>query len=352
MKKVITLSIALMTVLMGCSFSKDSSDNKSVNNVAVLSNPESRFQEEIRFASSEGLSAELKKMSANELNQQFPDGTTPLEVAIERGNISVINLLIKSGASPFIVNKKTNLSPFDEYLLTKKELKSQAFFTARGIAISNSISFTQSQIRHFVSVGLYQDLYNLVIRNNIPASVFLNFFNETSFAERLPKEIIERLLLAPSFENDLTIPQYLRRPHRLFFFELERQLKEALPSFAMLEFISRKTPQNIYGYDHYNSDEDRTYFLNPAVLLEWRNIRTQARHQDKVKIIEKLSNFPAGVAALYCDGSCKHISEAKNSISKDDLKNNERFFNSPLLDNALESRFGAFWDTSDREDTP
>lgn len=350
MKKVILAQTIVMTVLMGCSFSKDTDKFTHAMTVQTTERTSNSLQNIILFEPKSALVEALKNKNAQQINSHFADGSTPLENAANRGNEDIIRLLIKAGASPFIVNRTSGSSLFLESLkvISKEEAKNPTYNQTFNVKML-ATAFIMKNVGELLKNRSYDTLLEYIIQMNIPASVVLTNYNSLHKLERLPAPALERLLNTPSFQNDLTIPIVVKKPYQLFAGELERQLDESTAHLALLEFLSKKMPSQLFGLQHYAEEEDRTYYFNPAFLMTWRNSRQSAKHQHLIEKIQELSHFPKDVVAVYCQGSCAPPSDTKSAVYLADLDLGESGKDQVFLTEVLEYLDADFWEPAATE---
>ncbi|WP_374031229.1 hypothetical protein [Bdellovibrio bacteriovorus] len=352
MKKVILAQTIVMTVLMGCSFSKDhekAPEKNGAANIGTIS--KNSFQTMILEEDTTTLKDYIQSKSITELNTTFPDGSTALENAVLRGNSDVIRNLIQFGASPFVANKTTQRSIYQEVSILKIEGKTPSSIDRfKNEALSLGKGRAQSQIRKLLKSKAHDELLSFVSDYQVPASEVVEAIVRKSYKDfEIPLAVIEKLLKLPSMQNDDVFPFVVKRPSDLLLNEVSKQLNQVTPHFAFADFISAKLPGKLHGFQHYDKKEDRTYFVNPSLLLWWRNIKYTSRHEAFKPYIEKITRFPVEMAAYYCDGKCELIEEAKNSITIDQLQNSEKYWGNTILNDSLDNATGDFWYPEDEE---
>ncbi|WP_374034051.1 hypothetical protein ACES2I_15865 [Bdellovibrio bacteriovorus] len=351
MKKVILAQTIVMTVLMGCSFSKDQ-DKPAILPEAPLiqSITENTFQKLILEAELQDLKEAIQSKSYAELNQNFPDGSTPLENGALRGDAEIIQQLVKFGASPFVANSSTKKSLYQEVSTLKlKQNKPTSLEIFKYHALREGASRSKSQIRNLLKSKSFEDLLKFIVTDLTPASEVVPAITRSYRDEEIPLSIIERLIKAPSMQNDEFFEVLVKDASYILLDEIDTQLNKDLPNFSLAEFISGKLPNKFHGYWHYSAKEDRTYFVNPSLLLWWRNIKYPARHENFSIYIQKITRFPEALAAVYCPGKCKTIEEAKFSITIDELRNHESYWANTILNDSLEASSGDFWNPEEEE---
>lgn len=352
MKKVILAQTIVMTVLMGCSFSKDQ-DKPAIPSETPLAQSattsENAFQKLILEAELHDLKEAIQTKSQADLNQNFPDGSTPLENAVLRGDVEIIRHLVHFGASPFVANSATKKSLYQELgtpkIEQKKPTPTELF---KYLALSAGASHSKSQIRNLLKSKSFEELLTFVITNQTPASEVIPAMRRYRDHE-IPLAIVERLIKVPSMQNDEFFERLIRDASYILLDELDAQLKKDLPHFALAEFMSAKMPNKFHGYRHYSDKEDRTYFVNPSLLLWWRNIKYPARHENFSTYLQRITRFPEALATIYCPGKCKTIDEAKFSVTIDELRNDEKFWGNTILNDSLAEASGDFWNPEEEE---
>ncbi|ASD62554.1 ankyrin repeat domain-containing protein [Bdellovibrio bacteriovorus] len=353
MKKVILAQTIIMTVLMGCSFSKDQNKPAVPSETPLAQSaktPENAFQKLILEAELHDLKDAIQTKSQADLNQNFPDGSTPLENAALRGDVEVIRHLAQLGASPFVANTTTKKSLYQEVGTLKLEQKKPSSLELfKYHALRAGISRSKSQIRSLLKSKSFEELLTFVITNQTPASEVIPAITRGYRDHEIPLAIIEKLIKVPSMQNDELFERLVKDASYILLDELDTQLNKVLPHFALAEFISGKMPNKFHGYWHYSDKEDRTYFVNPSLLLWWRNIKYPARHENFSTYLQKITRFPEALATIYCPGKCKTIDEAKFSITIDELRNDENFWGNTILNDSLAEASGDFWNPEEEE---
>lgn len=347
MKKVILAQTIVMTVLMGCSFSKETGKEHLIEANKVQKEEDS-FQSAILTASSVTLQEILATKSPSQMNINFADGSTPLENAALRGNRDIAKLVIKAGGSPFKINSKTGVSIFLESVpATKTSLRSSSILLEKYMINGLAKRFISKNIDNFVGTRNYDGLLEYLELLEVPASIVLNNFKYSRY-ERIPAPVVARLISLPSFINDQTVSQTLKDPVDLFKKILEDQLETPHPSLSLLEFLTHKYPEKIFGIRYYCEQEDITFYVNPALLLNGRNAKYKPKHSHLAEKLNQLSRFSPGDIALYCKGNCDS-SEANNIATAERMSQLTNKALQTIIEDALADQLNSFWGPDETE---
>lgn len=332
MKRVISTSIAVMTILMGCSFSKDGNPPKTP--LATEFKTENSFQYLVLYSSYADLTAALKTKSEVEINTPFSDGRTPLETAVYRGNWEITDAIIAAGASPFIKNKITGKSLYDTYqTVTRKETDSLRIDIFR--TTSRAISQIKTNIRAIITQDPEGYLHK-VLALNIPITII--FDSLFRLYPKFPPHIVEKIISTQSLDSDLTTKQQ-EAASNLFIKELDSQLDSENPHFSLLNFFSAKTQSAIISYRFYT--EDSTYHISPAALMLWRNGRAFPKHESLSAQIQQLSHWPENNAIAICSSNCRDLQSAERIVTYDEVLKDPALVD--IMNEALSERSGQFW---------
>lgn len=173
MKKVISTGIVLMTVLMGCSFTKPTKDATSIAQQKDLA-------ASIKEDSPHEIKRLLDKYSEEDLNALTYKGETLFDIALNRGSLDVVRLLLDRHLSPFKPNsmglslylKLSSASPFDtsttNTLLT--DLLSQSRKTTVEIMSTDDWSTLPDKIQAY-SLPCDQVITRMLIAKDIKMSL-------------------------------------------------------------------------------------------------------------------------------------------------------------------------------------
>lgn len=345
MKKVILAQTIAMTVLMGCSFSMDPDEPTTISEAqeTQLTN-QNVFQNLILKGELKELKEAIQSKSHADLNQNFPDGSTPLENGTLRGDIEIIRHLVKFGASPFVANSITKKSLYQDVnslILEQKKPTSLEVFKYQ--ALQEGISRSKLKIRTLLKNKSFNEILDFVAIDLTPATTIIPEITSSYYDGEIPLATMEKIIKTPSMQGDEFIENLIKKTPSLLLHEIDLQLNKSFPHFALAEFISGKIPNKVHGYHHYSAKEDRSYFVNPSLLLWWRNIRYPALHENFGTHLQKITHFPETLAAVYCSGKCKNIEDAKFSITIDDLSNHESYWGNTILNDSLEAVEADFW---------
>lgn len=338
MKRVISISLAVMTILMGCSFSKDK--HTPAEPVSTELKNANSFQHSILYSSFSDLNVILKTKSELEINTHFPDGSTPLETAVYRGNAEITDAIISAGASPFIKNKITGRSLYDTYLTVKKgetdSLRIESFLTS-----SRAVSQIKANIKSIITQD--PDGYlRKVLTLNIPLTII--FDSLFQLYPKFPLSIVEKIIATPSLDSELTAKQK-ETASKLFIKELNTQLSSENPHFSLLKFFSIKSHPSIISYRF--DTEDSTYHISPAALIVWRNSRIPPKHESLAAQIQDLSNWSKSNAIAICSSDCKDLQNAERIVTYEEILKDPTLVD--IMNDALSEQPGIFWQVPDME---
>ncbi|ASD62553.1 ankyrin repeat domain-containing protein [Bdellovibrio bacteriovorus] len=105
------ISSLLACLVVGCAFQKDQADEKYVPTRSVESPAQSIFQA-VKYASFEEVQSLIESRPMPDLATIEENGQTLLEVALQRGNHTIVSLLIAKGASAFIKGSSFHKKPY------------------------------------------------------------------------------------------------------------------------------------------------------------------------------------------------------------------------------------------------
>ncbi|WP_373998248.1 ankyrin repeat domain-containing protein [Bdellovibrio bacteriovorus] len=287
MKKVIS-TFAIMAVLMGCAFSKNPIEHKSEN---TSGNQENAIDLEmaIKTLPLNELSEYLRTTSEQNLNKSFQSGKTAIEVAIDRGDLYVLKLLLSAGASPFIVNKVTGYDPIKDVKVTRDAL-SGFTPTIRSELANFEVSYFH-KIQKLLREGSFSILESeIYLKSPSCAKILKTFIEERSvdLTILIPASTIQKVINSPACTE-----YYEESKDVLEDFETEfkYQIQKGTSDLTIMRFLSKKSKNPLYLA--HPLPYGKTVFIHPATIAIWLSQEIDL----KSETLKSLPNFPKEIAA-------------------------------------------------------
>lgn len=325
MKRVISLLAAsLMTLLIGCSFSKDndpivreSKENKEINlkDLAKIKDSESA----IKYLPEENIRDYFKDTSSKDLNAPFASGKTAIEVAYERGNTNVLKDLLSIGASPYVPNSKTGISPFERALAIKTpETISVITNDSTFYLFWKYLRVQRQKSSILLSKKNYAEFLAEFNEKHLPCDVYLEDLiqkRSSLSATSTPTDFIQKFLKSSSCETKFNKD----KAPALFLREYNLQTKASFRDLTIMKFLSEKLDEKPAAKILFK-DNQKKIFTTPAVLLNWSlKKKGSAAAMEKLEKIHMLSKMPHDAAMVISPPQSNFPTKDDVFITKDEL---------------------------------
>ncbi|NUN05611.1 MAG: ankyrin repeat domain-containing protein [Bdellovibrio sp.] len=298
MRKVITsVALYLMTLLMGCSFSKDkdqsTTNSKETNQVSLKELVQVNDTESaIKHLPEEGIRDYFKDIPSKELNTPFTNGKTPIQVALERGNINVLKDLLSLGASPYVPNSKTGMSPLENPPSENtKDARTAMAKDSVGTLIGNYLFLQKRKASTFLLNKNYSEYLSNFYEKHLPCDVLLEDLirgKRDRSSPGVPSEFLKKILAAPSCASKFN----KERAPDLFLREFNNQAKVSFSNLAVLDFLSGKLEDKPAAVV-LHKDDQKKIFTTPAALLIWSlKKKNSTAGIEMLERIHRLSKMP------------------------------------------------------------
>ncbi|WP_413568781.1 hypothetical protein ACLWBD_14895 [Bdellovibrio sp. HCB117] len=317
MKKVIITS-SIIAVLMGCSFSKKDAKfqpESSTKEKAAIAG----LQSAIKLLNEQELTAFLNNTESSKLNMPFSNGQTSVEVAIQRGNVSILNLLLSHGASPLVANSVTGFSPYQTAL--KNEIRNQLDLSMK-LAMDSSIRKMNQNLVRLLSQNDYSTFLDSYSQKNISCSTALVALIERkkSFLQTtIPDQIVEKVLTTGNCAKNPTLLNMEDAVKN----ELKAQIRSRFRNMTILKFLSKNASSPITFI--VELQHGKSYHFSTASILVWASIKNNLQLDKEVSQLKELFPTPGNSAALVSYRDSK-IDLAEHSISFDEIKSMDTDF--------------------------
>lgn len=337
MKKVAIL-IYLSTSLIGCSFAKEDKGD-AIPNLIQAGPKDHDLQSTITYQNIDQIREFLSNINEESLNLNFQDGSTPFEAAIKRGNRSILQILIEKGASPFIKNLQTQISPYAAFNERIKNLDKKEAFNIPEYEVLLSIeSYFESRLRTLLISKSFTRFQIEIIQRQIPSYIVLDsIFLARPFANELPYSIINTI----DKNIDLTRELSPLKLSEYFAQELDYQLSRDSKALELLLFIRNHNQNAIFSYSTIG-DSNKKYFISPAVLIAWKK-KMLNLDDPFLKDIHLIANFPNEIGILVSSNLKNPPDKAEYAYSLKQVLINPSKEIADVMYQAIEDRNGDFW---------
>lgn len=340
MKKVIILQAIVITVLMGCSFSKNQPETEIPKVDSQQLDKIKNLEDAIKILPTVELDKYLKSAPPKPLNKPFEDGKTPIEVALERGNQEILKLLLDAGASPFIKNSKTNQSPYEKLRTAKISAEeSKAYhYSGGGYSLAAQVSAFKAKhdllLKDLLQKGIFPQYLDEIEEKQIPCEIPIEHLIDARRLKNsihIPENVIKKTLNSQACQQPLNLKNLVS----LYTHEFETQVAQGFGNLSIMEFLSSKNPNTLF-YIEFIDTYNRTYFINTAAIVSWLT-RGKKSLSPLIERMQQLSHFPNRSAILVNYNNSSTPSPDSLSYSLDEVQNIQDRDLSAILNEASES---------------
>lgn len=250
MKKFIITGIVLITVLMGCSFAKP----PSAPEVKTTSNEPLDIFTAVKTEDLVFLEKDLASRASQELNKLDSNGNTLFDVALERGSLEVISLLLKRGVSPYKPN--SHGISFYNNIKNSPQFENNTSF----MKLSSEMPGIASSLK-ILGTDDWSGLSSLVNNFSAPCDQIISYMSANSNDRKI--SLSKFISATPSCRFSLE--------NRAMTVALQNELKRAIKSsFSNLFDVVALTnllPKSL-RYVSIRDASMGTYFIHPQIIVK------------------------------------------------------------------------------------
>ncbi|WP_413558722.1 hypothetical protein [Bdellovibrio sp. HCB209] len=298
MKKEILLPIAVMSFLIGCSFSKESNQTGK-NNYSPMN-----LEEKIASADVDSLKIQLNNLNDHDLESLTSNPKFYLNVAATRGSYDVLNMLIQKGLSPF-----------------KPDLKGESYYNQPSIndihksSVANLFQDSTQQANNLINLDDWLSLKNKTRNFELACDAVLGRIEKSAAYDDKIEEFINDV---PNCMSSLR-PVNLKSIMSKYFKEY---VESNFQNDTLLVALFRVLPQES-RLVRVQSSHGRSFHINPILILQELEPLEKNRISVTMKTLQAFVNSNDISAVIqWTPSPDQYESEVVARFGKEDVSRN------------------------------